>query len=108
MNIKSDKIAKPIVKNKFWVVEDHGTKVATIQAVEDGVVYVHDAQREKFPSIKLLSKQYNIVFDKMPRSAIKKQVPYGVSNEPELYIVHEDQDFAKQVAQAIMLESLKQ
>lgn len=30
------------------------------------------------------------------------------SNEGTLYMIHEDQDFAKQVAQAIMLESLKQ
>lgn len=30
------------------------------------------------------------------------------SNEGTLYMIHEDQEFAKQVAQAIMLESLKQ
>lgn len=59
-------IAKPIVKNKFWVVEDQGQKVATIQAVEDGtIVYVHNEQREKYPSIKLLTKHHNIKFDKL-------------------------------------------
>jgi len=71
--IMREKIAKPVVKNKFWVVEDHGTKVATIQAVEDGTfVYVHDDQREKFSSIKLLSKQYNIVFDKPKKKTVEK------------------------------------
>ena len=61
----NERIARPVVKNKYWIVEDHGEKVATIQAVEEGgFVYVHDDQREQFPSIKLLSKQYNIVFDK--------------------------------------------
>ena len=69
----ADRIAKPVVKNKFWVVEDQGHKVATIQAVEDGgFVYVHDEQRERFNSIKLLSKQYNIVFDKITKKS--KQV----------------------------------
>lgn len=59
----SELIAKPIVKNKFWVVEDQGQRVATIQAVEDGsIVYVHDDYREKYPSIKILSKQHNIKF----------------------------------------------
>lgn len=29
------------------------------------------------------------------------------SNEGTLYMIHEDQDFAKQVAQAIMLEQIK-
>jgi hypothetical protein len=59
----SELIAKPVVKNKFWVVEDQGQKVATIQAVEDGsIVYVHNDYREKYPSIKILSKQHNIKF----------------------------------------------
>jgi len=68
----ADRIAKPVVKNKFWVVEDQGHRVATIQAVEDGgFVYVHDDQRERFNSIKLLSKQYNIVFDKAVKKSTK-------------------------------------
>ena len=50
----SEKIAKQIVKNKFWVVEDSGNKVATIQARDDGgFVYVHDDEREYFSSIKI-------------------------------------------------------
>jgi hypothetical protein len=58
-------IAKTVIKNKFWIVEDQGTKVATIQAVEDGgFVYVHDDERERFATIKLLSKTYNVAFDK--------------------------------------------
>lgn len=57
-------IAKPIVKNKFWIVEDHGSKVATIQAVEDGgFVYVHNTERKMFPTIKLLSKEFNVTFE---------------------------------------------
>lgn len=68
----ADRIAKPVVKNKFWVVEDQGHRVATIQAVEDGgFVYVHDDQRERFTSIKILSKQYNITFDKVNKKSSK-------------------------------------
>ncbi len=56
-------IAKPVVKNKFWVVEDRGQKIATIQARDDGgFVYVHDNKREYFPTTKLLTKQLNIKF----------------------------------------------
>jgi hypothetical protein len=66
-------VAKPIVKDKFWIVEeDDGTKVATIQTTDDGVVFVHDQYREKFPSIKILGKQYNILFDKSKAKAKKK------------------------------------
>lgn len=59
----SELIAKPIIKNKFWVVEESGQRVATIQAVNDGsIVYVHNDQREKYASVKILSKQHNIKF----------------------------------------------
>lgn len=85
-------IAKPIVKNKFWVVEDHGTKIATIQAVDDGTfVYVSNNNREKFPTIKNLTRQYNIVFDKLNKKSSTKlgnQIyGYPTSSKPynELY-----------------------
>jgi hypothetical protein len=59
----SERIATPVIKNKFWVVEDQGKKVATIQAREDGgYVYVHDEEREYFPSVNILKKKYNIKF----------------------------------------------
>lgn len=65
----SELIATPVVKNKFWVVEDHGNKIATIQAREDGgFVYVHDDQREYFPSTKDIKRKFNIKFG----SLIKK------------------------------------
>ena len=57
-------IAKPVVKNKYWIVEEGGIKVGTIQAVDQGgVTYVHGEEREQFTNIKMLSKKYNIVFN---------------------------------------------
>ena len=68
----SELVAKPIVKNKFWVVEDSGEKIATIQARDDGgFVYVHDNQREYFPSVQLLKKTYNIKFGSAEKSSKK-------------------------------------
>jgi len=57
-------IAKPIIKNKFWIVEEDGVKVATIQKSMDGVVLVKDHSRQQFPSIKNLEKTYSISFVK--------------------------------------------
>lgn len=54
--------AKPIVKNKYWIVEDNGRKVATIQAADDGVVLVQDERRLKYPSITVLGTAHNIRF----------------------------------------------
>lgn len=59
----SELVAKPVIKNKYWIVENDGQQIATIQAVEDGgFVYVHDDQRERYPSVRILSKQHNIKF----------------------------------------------
>ena len=54
--------AKPVVKNKYWIVEDNGTKIGTIQAAEDGVVLVQDNHRLKYPSLKVLGTAHNIRF----------------------------------------------
>ena len=31
----SEIIAKPVVKNKFWIVESGGLKIATIQVIDE-------------------------------------------------------------------------
>jgi len=60
-------IAKTVVKNKFWIVEEDGIKVATIQKSPGGVAFVKDANRELFPSIKNLGSTHNIIFDKIEK-----------------------------------------
>jgi len=60
-------LAKTIVKNKCWIVEDSGIKVGTILSNGSGVTYVDEQQRrEQFASLKLLSDRYNIIVDKAP------------------------------------------
>ena len=59
-------LAKSIVKNKCWIVEDDGTKVGTIMVNPAGVVFQHDQKKEQFTSLKMLSDKYNIVVDKAP------------------------------------------
>ena len=81
----SERVAKPVIKNKFWVVEDHGQKIATIQAREDGgFVYVHDEQREFFPSVKILKQKYNIKFsaaDKQIKETARTVYGYPISGK---------------------------
>jgi hypothetical protein len=76
-------IAKPIVKNKMWIVEDSGTKVGNIMAIEEGgFVYVHNNQREMFTTIKLLTKKYNIEFARAEKVKKEKQDVYDVYGFP--------------------------
>lgn len=79
----SELVAKPVVKNKFWVVEDSGNRIATIQAREDGgYAFVHDEQREYFASVKNLKQKYNIKFgtqEKIKKESNKTVYGYPVS-----------------------------
>lgn len=54
--------ALPIVKNKYWIVEQDGRKIATVQASDDGVVLVEGENRRKYPSIRVLGTEHNIRF----------------------------------------------
>lgn len=70
--------AKPIVKNKFWVVEEDGHQIGTIQAVDDGgVVLVRGHTREKFPSLKILANRHNIKFTRPAKKAVEENTVYG-------------------------------
>lgn len=84
----NDLLAKPVLKNKFWIVENHGEKIATIQMIEDGsVVYVSPTERKKYASIKVLSREHNILFDrvdKKTKSTVQEYEAHGypVSSKP--------------------------
>jgi hypothetical protein len=57
--------AKPVIKNKFWIVERDGEKIATIQAIDEGgFAYVDHMHRERFATIKLIENKFNIKFTK--------------------------------------------
>jgi hypothetical protein len=73
--------ATPIVKNKFWIVEKNGQKVATIQNTDDGVVWVDSLHREKYPTIKMLTHKHNVEFVK-PVVKKKTAQPQEVNGFP--------------------------
>jgi len=75
-------LAKSVIKNKFWVLENDGKQVGTIQVSPLGVTLVSKGKREKFPSLKILSDRYNIVVDQSSKKTskqVKEQSPdvYG-------------------------------
>ena len=57
--------AKTILKDKYWIVENSGERIAIIQAIDEGgYVYASELERKRYPTIKLLSKAHNISFTK--------------------------------------------
>jgi len=85
----SETVAKQIVKNKFWIVEEAGEKIATIQAIDEGgVAYVRNTEREVFSNIKLLSKKYNIEFVKLEKVKHEPGTVYDIQGYPTPHRPH--------------------
>ena len=84
----SELFAKPIVKNKFWIVEKDGNKIGTLQSIDEqeGIVFVHDDIRERFPSVTTLTKKHNIVFVNENKTIGKET--YDVHGFPSCFKPH--------------------
>lgn len=79
--------ARPVVKNKFWIVEQDGQKVATIQAVDEGgFVFVDKEKRQPYASVRSIKNKLNIVFDKpsKPKQEVGNEV-YGFPTSTKSY-----------------------
>ncbi len=74
--------AKTVIKNKFWIVEKDGDKIATIQTSPVGVSFVSNDFREQFASISMLKDKYNIVFDKVKKVPKKSEISHEVNGYP--------------------------
>lgn len=77
--------ARPVVKNKYWIVENDGRKIGTIQAAEDGVVLVEGDRRLKYPSIKVLGTAHNIRFvggQRIPTVSVDSVYDYPSRGRP--------------------------
>ena len=77
--------AKPVVKNKYWIVEKDGRKIGTIQAADDGVVLVQGEQRSKYPSINVLGKVHNIKFGPQSKPDKPKNQVYDYPTRGQPY-----------------------
>lgn len=81
-------IATPVVKNKFWVVEQEGRPVATIQAKDDGgFAFVNGQAREYFPSMIAIKRRYNIKLSKT-NSDVKKNKIKEIYGFPCQHVPH--------------------
>lgn len=77
--------AKPVVKNKYWILEKDGRKIGTIQAAENGVVLVEGNSRQKYPSINVLGKTLNIKFAPALKLAKSKNQVYDYPTRGQPY-----------------------
>ena len=56
-------LAKPIVKDSFWILEEDGEKQGILQQGEAGVTLTYKSQSERFNKLKQAKDKYNITFE---------------------------------------------
>lgn len=54
--------AKPVLKDKFWIVEDEGTRIGTLQRNDEGFVVTHKGNIEFYKSENQLKKKFGKSF----------------------------------------------
>ena len=61
--------AKPIVKNKFWILKNEDRKIGTVEKEKNKFVVKINDQQTEFPTIKTLKNLTNIQFEESPKKA---------------------------------------
>ena len=61
--------AKPVIKNKFWILQDDNGKVGTVEKNNQGFTLKAGSVQEEFKTIKTIKNKTNIVFE----DAVTKQ-----------------------------------
>lgn len=69
-------IAKPVVKDQFWIVTDGKEKVGNVIADGSGFSVKINGSTAKFKNTKAIQKQTDIEFQHTTKIKVKKEVPY--------------------------------
>lgn len=55
-------VAKPVLEDKFWILEDNGQKVGTIRSNENGVTLTVGKQNQTFKKLDELKQKMKVIF----------------------------------------------
>jgi hypothetical protein len=70
-------IAKPVVKNQFWIVTDGKEKVGNVIADGSGFEVKLNGNKKHFKNTNTIQKQTNITFETVKVDKHKKEVPFN-------------------------------
>jgi hypothetical protein len=80
------KIAKPVLKNKSWLIFEDGHKIGTVQAVNrQYLVKIKDRQQELAPTVDVVKNKFNVEFLKYQPAVNKATI---VSDYPTVGAVY--------------------
>jgi hypothetical protein len=74
--------AKPIVKNKFWILRDGNRKVGEVNAIQGGFSVTVNNHEAKFKTLTTLKRRAGIEFDESIKIVTTKKKPVDVHGYP--------------------------
>jgi len=70
-------VAKPVLEDKFWILEDNGQKVGTIRSNENGVTLQVGSENQTFKALEELTQKISVSFSGKELDK-KEKVEYDV------------------------------
>lgn len=71
-------VAKPVVKNQYWILRDDTQKIGNIQAADDGYRVKINNNVEKYKTINMVKQRTGINFQSLPPTkAVSTTTVYG-------------------------------
>jgi hypothetical protein len=74
-------VAKPVLEDKFWILEDNGQKVGTIRSNENGVTLTVGKENHSFKRLEELKQKMKVSFSGKELTTTEK-VEYDVHGYP--------------------------
>jgi hypothetical protein len=81
-------IAKPVIDNEFWILQENNRKVGNVEACAGGYQVRINNQVTQFKTIRMAAQRVNIEFESTPRVAKAPPVPTAVHGYPVTGRVH--------------------
>jgi len=62
-------VAKPVIDNEFWILQENDRKVGNVQACDGGYQVRIRNETSQFPTIRMAAQKVNIKFESRPHTA---------------------------------------
>lgn len=65
--------AKPIIKDKFWILQDEQKKIGSVEQSKNGYVVQINGNQNLFKNLKTISNQINVVFENSLKNKVNSE-----------------------------------
>ena len=75
-------VAKPVVDNQFWILQENDRKIGNIEATNEGFAVKIDNTITSFKTLNMIKQRVNIAFEPVGNKPTKTTAAYNVHGYP--------------------------